>query len=219
MLCYKTEMRARQIRIFVPPNLDETCWVDTVVGCVIRPVVTSLEPHWFWFSRYEENKNDSGGDCDIRAIPEAFARDGFYRSVRFRFCVAEAVVEEFEKAALKLIDDAGWKVSGFLDYPYVDDLAADRFFGEPRNPARKKERAELMVRFLDASARLFFSALTGPDERGLYRLEHNDCYGSSFAATRHLFCNMTNAPTPVHLDSEGKWKPAPNGEVQILRRS
>ena len=33
---------------------------------------------------------------------------------------------------------------------------------------------------------------------------------------RHLFCNMTNAPTPVWVDENENVLPNPSGEVVIL---
>jgi len=212
------QMSERQIRIFVPPQLDGKYWVETVVGRVIGPVVEAFSPTWIWFSRYCEGEDASNVDCDITQIPRWFGPNGFYRSVRFRVSIPTAIQEKFEEATMATIDESGFKASGFLHYPYINDLGGDRFIAEPRTHERRKHRADLMVEFLNASAKLFLHALLGPDEQGLYRLEHNAdaSLGSSFGVIRHLFCNMTNAPTPVFLDKNGKVKAHPSDEVQVL---
>jgi hypothetical protein len=205
----------RQIRIFVLPEVDGNHWVETVVGRVIKPVVERHKPEWMWFSRYGEDKKGSSVDCDISKIPAHFCKNGLYRSVRFRACIDRGSQKEFEQETLERIHEAEFAVSGFIDYPYVDDLAHPRFLGEPRTPERKMCRAELMARYLDAGARLYFDALKGPDAGNFYELEPNENFGSSFEAMRHLFCNMTNAPTPVWVDGDGVVQPNPLGEVMV----
>jgi len=206
----------RQIRIFVPPELDPSCWVETVLGRVVKPVIGEFKPEWFWFSRYEEYEKQSQTDCDLSLIPASFRSEDIYRSVRFRVCVAVDTRQALEERTLELMSEAGYCASGFLDYAYIDDLAQPRFLGEPRTDERLVRRADLHARFLDATSRVFLDALLGPDEDGCYRVEENDCYGSSFSAMRHLFCNMTNAPTPVWVDENEVAQPNPSGEVVIL---
>ena len=205
----------RQIRIFVPPAADGNHWVETVVGRVIKPVVERHKPEWMWFSRYGEDKERSSVDCDISKIPTHFGKNGFYRSVRFRACIDRGSQKEFEQETLDRIREAEFAASGFIDYPYVDDLAHPRFLGEPRTPERKMCRAELMGRYLDAAARLYFDALKAPGAGNSYELEPNENFGSSFEGMRHLFCNMTNAPTPVFVNEDGAVQPNPSGEVVV----
>ena len=76
-------------------------------------------------------------------------------------------------------------------------------------------RAELMGRYLDAAARLYFDALKAPGAGYSYELEPNENFGSSFEGMRHLFCNMTNAPTPVFVNEDGAVQPNPSGEVVV----
>jgi hypothetical protein len=184
-------------------------------------MVESFHPDWIWFSRYEEGTEGSSYDCDLRKIPESFGPGGFYRSVRFRVSISPAIQQQFEQSTMAAIDSSGFKATGFLNYSHIDDLSGDRFLAEPRTEETKKRRAALIVRFLDASATLFMDAIIGPDEQGLYRLEQNAGarWGSSFLAIRHLFCNMTNAPTPVFINQQGEVQPHPSGEVQILIRT
>lgn len=192
--------------------------METVVGLVIKPVTETYSPGWIWFSRYEEEAEGSGSDCDLAEIPQSFGPGGIYRSIRFRLSVGDAAREQLEAATMEKIGQAGFEASGFLDYPYIDDLASDRFLAEPRTPERMRCRADLMARFLDASAKLFMDALTGPDANGLYHLESipRMLCASPFSATRHLLCNMTNAPTPVFIDQAGNILPHPSGEVQVV---
>ena len=206
----------RQIRIFVPPELDAACWVETVLGRVVKPVVEKYRTEWFWFSRYEEYERESRGDCDLSQIPETFRAEDIYRSVRFRVCIAAGTRPAMEEETTGLLEAAGFRASGFLDYPYVEDLAQPRFLGEPRTAERMKQRADLHARFLDATSRVFLDALQGPDKNDCYRVEENSHFGSSFQAMRHLFCNMTNAPTPVWVDENEVAQPNPSGEVVIL---
>jgi hypothetical protein len=205
----------RQIRIFVRANVEGDQWVENVVGRVIKPVVERHKPEWMWFSRYREGKQGSSVDCDISRIPDQFCTNGLYQSVRFRVCIDRGTQKRFEQEALQRIQEAEFAVSGFIDYPYVDDLAHPRFLGEPRTAERRLRRAELMARYLDASARLYFDALKGQDPANFYQLEANENFDSSFEAMRHLFCNMTNAPTPVWVNGNGVVQPNPLGEVLV----
>jgi len=206
----------RQIRIFVPPELDPACWVETVLGRVVKPVVEKHHPEWFWFSRYEEYERESRGDCELSMIPATFSAGDVYRSVRFRVCIPAEARAALEEETTGLLNAAGFRASGFLDYAYIDDLAQPRFLGEPRTAERMEQRANLHARFLDATSRVFLDALHGPDANGYYRVEDNAHFGSSFQAMRHLFCNMTNAPTPVWVDENEVAQPNPSGEVVIL---
>jgi len=207
---------ARQIRIFVPPETDATWWAENVMGHVIKPIVEKFNPAWFWFSRYEEYAEGSANDTDLTQIPGSFCKDGLYRSVRFRMHSTPETQCALEPATLALIADAGFRAAGFLDYDYIYDLASGRFLGEPRTAERLQRRADLHARFLDATSRVYLDALLGPDENNCFVPEPNSTYGSSFAAMRHLFCNMTNAPTPVWVDENENVLPNPSGEVVIL---
>jgi hypothetical protein len=208
----------RQVRIFVPPDLDNSCWVETVLGGVVWPVTKQFPPLWYWFSRYEEGRQGSNTDCDLASIPASFGVRDIFRSVRFRYAIPAGIREEFEAEASALISSSGFAASGCLDYPYIEDLASPRFLAEPRTPERQLSRADLHAAFLHATSRLFMDALTGPDDKGLYRAEHNalTLCNSSFSAVRHLFCNMTEAPTPIFVDEAGNIKPHPSGEIQIV---
>ena len=188
------------------------------MGQIIKPVVEEFNPVWISFFRYGQDRNGSGEDCDITQIPETFGSSGLYRSVRFRVKHTNDGGEAFEASVMKRIDESDFKASGFLDFPFVADFGSDRFIGEPRTTERKAHRAELIAEFLNVGAKLFLHALIGPNENGFFHLEENAHFGSSFEAIRHLFCNMTDAPTIVAVDSERRWLPNPIGEKQILIR-
>lgn len=193
----------RQTRIFVPPDgvFEGDSRVEAVLGTVVSPLIAAhAKLEWFWFSRYVSDRTDSG-DCEIAEIPAVFANDGPYRSVRLRYAVSVDERDAFEQRARGLIDDVGAKVSDFRDYPWVDDLGGDRFVGGDRSPERREFRANLVVRYLDALARLTLDCISGPDADGRYTFERNDNeqnpHGSSFESMHHLFCNMTDVPTFV----------------------
>jgi hypothetical protein len=215
----QTPLVQRQIRIFVPADLDNSCWVETVLGRVVKPVTEKFSPVWFWFSRYEEGRDGSNTDCEISKIPDSFrSAEDLYRSVRFRYCIPAAIQNNFEETTWSNMEASGFKASHFLNYPYIEDLASPRFLAEPRTEERQQRRADLHVSFLDATTKLFLDALTGPDDKGLYHVENNTkafC-NSSFTSVRHLLCNMTEAPTPIFVDEAGNILPHPSGEIQII---
>ena len=196
----------RQIRIFVLPTEPERTWYETVVGRIIKPAITEHPPDWFWFTRYGEGPSGSSGDTDLSVIPPECATgtgdSRFYRSVRFRVAIGDQRLGAIEEHVLRLVAANGYAVSSFVDYPWIDDLAQERFVAPPRTPARRQMRAELIAQFLGATSNLYLDALTGPDAQGQYRLEVNDVYqhwalGSTLEPVRHLFVNLTGAPTQV----------------------
>ncbi len=193
----------RQTRIFCPAAqpFDDGAWAETGLGTIVAPLVRA-QPRlaWFWFSRYVSDRGDSG-DCEIGQIPESFAMDGLYRSLRLRYAVSAQRRDEFERRALDLVEITGANVSDFRDYPWVDDLGGDRFIGADRSRVRRESRANLVARYLDALSRVTLDCLTGPNEEGRFAFEPNDNdqnpHGSSFESMHHLFCNMTDVPTFV----------------------
>src|SRR5437762_3777787 len=175
-------MLRQQTRIFVPPDApyDNANWAETVIGRIIRPVVQefpSLE--WFWFSRYGEDKQGSGGDCDIAAIPDAFATNGIYCSVRFRYSIPPADAPAFQQRCAELIVAAACRISDFRDYIYLDDLAWKRFLGGSYTPERREQRAIRMAEFLCATSRFVIDTLHGPDAAGRFTQETNDETGQN----------------------------------------
>ena len=200
--------------------------MENVVGRVIRPAIDGRTLVWLWFSRYGGGRDISLGDTDLSAIPDAFNHGTqeipSWRSVRFRIACDAALLPALEEAVIGLINSNDYWASSFLDYPWIDDLAADRFLGEPRTSARRVARAQLMGHFLGAAANLYLSALEGPDENLQFRQESNsDVYpwaaGSVFEPMRHLFVNMTGAPTQVAVEGQNV-QPHPLGERQVLFR-
>jgi hypothetical protein len=196
-------MIVRQTRIFVPntPPFDGDTWTESILGNVIAPLARehpSLQ--WFWFSRYVQPRADSG-DCDISEIPEKFAIDELFRSVRFRYAIPEEEGGGFEHRARELIDASGARISDFRRYDWVADLGGDRFVGQERSDSRRENRAELVANCLSTVCRLTLDCLRGPDQDGRYRFEENDSdqnpHGSTFESLHHLFCNITNVPTSV----------------------
>lgn len=201
-------MSTRQTRIFIPNALpfdNGEFWVETLVGNIITPLV---EPNpalqWFWFSRYAGTRIQDSGDCDMNAIPEVFAvgPSRIYRSLRFRYSVADGERDAFESQCRGLIDSAECCISDFRDYDLIGDLACARFLGGTNTPLRREARAELLAQFLCATCRLFMHTLEGPDANKRYRTElnserGNNPHGSTFESVHHLFCNIVEPPLHI----------------------
>jgi hypothetical protein len=206
-------MPMRQTRVFVRSDEPLDDWAETLIGRVFGPLTKEFADslHWFWFSRYGANADDSG-DCDISLIPEEYTRplaEGsgrFHRSMRLRFNVTDPEkCADFERRARELIEKDMYRISDFRDYDFVSDTGSNRFLGvENRGPGRAEQRAILAASFYWIVSKLAIDALVGPDERGRFRMETNDDLaqnprGSTFQSLLHLFCNITNAPTDVHV--------------------
>lgn len=200
-----------QTRIFIPPSppydTQET-WVETALGRIVRPLVeNSPELSWFWFSRYVNIRGGDVNDCEIAQVPDAFYENDFHRSLRFRFQVDAAALEQVKLLGDKLIHDAGCFISDWRLYDVVGDLGSNRILGERRDREHRQQRSEMVAQFYHSTARLMLDTLVGPDEEGRFRQEHNDQnrHGSSFETLHHVFCNITNVPTGVDLpDSSGR---------------
>jgi len=90
-------MGTGQTRVFVRSDEPQD-WAETLVGKVFRPLTAEFSEslQWFWFSQYGCPADDSV-DCDITQIPAEYKRDGFHRSMRFRFFVDDNRQAEFEQ--------------------------------------------------------------------------------------------------------------------------
>lgn len=205
-------MSVRQTRVFVQSNEPPEDWAETIIGRVFRPLITEFREslQWFWFSRYGAPADDSG-DCNIAQIPANYKQplqpggDGFHRSMRFRFSIDDERQEAFEQRGQELINAGGYCISDFRPYDYVADTGNHRFLGtENRHAGRSEQRAVLVTHFFSDISRLVIDALVGPNDQNRYQLESNDDQlqnqrGSTFQSLLHLFCNITNVPTDVHV--------------------
>jgi len=202
----------RQTRIFVPLTVpfDTVLWAETAIGGIIAPIVRgqwSME--WFWFSRYNCSAEADSGDCDISQIPAEFMlpQNHHFRSVRFRYAIAEGTRQDFEDQCQSSITSMGCRVSDFRDYDFLGDLGGDRHIGGVRTNPRRERRAQLVAELYQAVSRLVIDALVGPDPQGRYGVEQNDNpqnpLGSSFESLHHLFCNITDVPLRVLISQMG----------------
>ena len=205
-------MGIRQTRVFVLSTEPEDDWAETLIGRLFRPLAAEFaaDLDWFWFSRYGAPADDSG-DCDIDLIPTEYKRPlepggaEIHRSMRFRYAIADEQQESFEQRALQLIMEHSYRISDFRSYDFVGDTGNSRFLGnENRLPGRAQQRALLVTQLYMAISQLVIDALVGPDKDGRYRAETNDDAvqnpaGSTFQSLHHLFCNITNVPTDVHV--------------------
>lgn len=130
-----------------------------------------------------------------------------FRSLRFRYSVADQYCDDFETRARELISDQKCVISDFPPYNHIDDLGGDRFIGEERSDERRSERARLMEQYLFGVCKLFIHCLIGPDENRRYRLEeciHKENPNHSvFESIHHLFCSITDVPLRVLVSSDG----------------
>jgi hypothetical protein len=206
-------MPIRQTRVFVRSDEPMEDWAETLIGRVFRPLTTEFaDPlDWFWFSRYGGPADDSG-DCDVSRISEDYKRPPapggtpFHRSMRFRFKISDRdTATAFESRAEELIRGGGYRISDFRDYEFVGDTGNNRFLGvENRGAGRAEQRAQAVTSFYHVVSILVMDALVGPGQAGRFRMETNDELrenprGSTFQSLLHLFCNITNAPTDVHI--------------------
>ena len=213
----------RQVRIFALGTEPNPNWVENVVGRVIKPAIAAHATLWFWFSRYIQLRTESGEDTDLAAIPDAcnFLQGEriFLRSIRFRIAVDEAESPAFEERVMELIVANRYSASSFLDYDWIGDMAADRFLAPPRTQQRRQQRATLVAPFLNAAAHIYLDALKEADDHAQFHLETNEGYpfglGSSLEPLRHLFVNLTGAPTQIAIKA-GQIESHPLGEPQVV---
>lgn len=202
----------RQTRIFVPLIMpfDTTLWAETAIGGIISPILREeLDLEWFWFSRYNCPAEVDSGDCDINQIPPEFMlpQNHHFRSVRFRYSIAEGTRQAFEDQCQFRIRGMGCCVSDFRDYDFLGDLGGARHIGGKRTEPRREHRAQLVAELYQSISRLVIDALVGPDPQGRYGVEQNDNpqnpLGSSFESLHHLFCNITDVPLRVLISQMG----------------
>jgi hypothetical protein len=146
-----------------------------------------------------------------------------YKSVRFRYTVADERQSDLEDQCRRLINTAGCSISDFRDYPILEDLGGDRHLEEPRTAERRQRRAQLVVEDYCSIAKLILDALIGPDSDGRYCLPHHrdpdPQRETPFRVLHHVFCNATNVPlyiTTLHHVPGDSRRP-PQHEVQFLR--
>ena len=235
-------MTSRQARIFVPSTDALEGWLETLLGTVVKPVVSkySAQIEWFWFSRNcspIQGPAADLGDCDFSALPPNFKRPldaagpGMQRSMRFRYKLHLESTPQFEQDFTTLLSNHGYGCSGCLDYDFVEDLGGDRFTSTEHRPGNGRgERAQLVVHALMAVSRIVLHSLVGPDPAGRYGTETNDSAenpeGSSFESLHHMVCNITSPPLSATLcqDPSGAqlflgtaWSPPPTGMAPIAK--
>jgi len=214
------KMKYRQIRIFVLPA-EGPNWVESVVGKIIAPVVNTPHIHWFWFSRYGEDKGGSSEDCNLDHIPPEYNHDldpthnGLWRSIRFRYAVVAMRCSQVEKKILCLLAKSDYAASCCLPYHWSDDLASDRMLVPPHSRQRKLKRARGMAKALHGAAEVFIDCLQQAPS-GQFFQEKNSYiwgFGSSMEPLRHLLVNMTGAPTQVVVQSNPNNSLVPRGHL------
>ena len=158
-------MGIRQIRVFMQSSEPNEDGAETLIGKVFRPLALEFADSLDWFSRYGSPADDSG-DCDITLIPDEYKRplqpggNGFHRSLRFRYSIADDRQASFERRAQEIINRERYCVSDFRLYDYVADVGNNRFLGnENRQPGRSETRAMLVIQLYSAISRLVIDSL------------------------------------------------------------
>ena len=213
-------METWQTRIFVPRNdqFNNSLWAETILGLIIAPLVTKYSDSisWYWFTRYYCSSEMDADDCDITKIPSEFMdpQNNYYKSLRFRYAIAQDVKTSFESAADTLIKESGCAISDFREFDFIGNLGCDRHLEEPRTPARREERAHLVGEYYHSIAKLILHALK-PNSKGQYYLPHHidtdPKNETPFRVFHHIFCNSTDVPlyiTQIHLIPGGPRNPA-----------
>lgn len=169
-------------------------WTSTLLGRVVRPAVRSASGlDWFWFTFYGPKSEDE--DSEFLKLPREVRPGGKVRYLRLRWRTvdihAAAFIARIEAAA-----SAEGCAALTTKYSPADDVGSDRFALETTTADVRRERADLVTRFLHASALLVLHTLAGPDEGGRHHFEHNPNANasSSLFAPRHLFSNMGSLP-------------------------
>ncbi|MBN1364734.1 MAG: hypothetical protein JW976_08020 [Syntrophaceae bacterium] len=218
----------RQTRIFAPHEglFAHQLWAETVIGCIIKPVVTKFHDalEWHWFTRYIQPTDGDMDDCIFEQIPQTFVdpHNGIHKSIRFRYAVKDDTCATFEEECWQLIDNAGCAISDFRTFPILEDLGGDRHLEEPRTLERREKRAQLVVEFYHSIAELILDALIGPDVEGHFSLPHhqaNPAQETPFHAFHHVFCNASDVPLYVSAihNIPGNMQNRPRQEVQYYR--
>ncbi len=199
--------------------------MENLVGCILAPLVSQNNLTWFWFSRYVTDVSDSG-DCAIAQIPGdfVFSPGNFYKSLRFRFSIKTEAQDAFEANLTQAINDTGACISDIRDYELIDDVASDRFLGDPRSYERRQKRANLVVHHFLSTSRLFIDCIQGPNQHGYFFLESDpnsgqNPHGSIFESVHHIFCNQTDVPLSVLVSQTtvGTYWSPPQGQVDTIR--
>lgn len=205
-------MAIRQTRIYAPAKApyDSQFWAETMMARIIKPLVEQCsEISWFWFTRYaseEQDFADSNGD----AAPPAFFDHNNFRSLRFRFEVADSAIAVFENCGNELISREGCWNADWREYG-ISELCSNRFIGEERSNDRRKQRLVIVRDYVVSVSRLALHALVAADNQGRFRFEHNDDlenpHDSAFFSLHHLFCNPTEVILTALITNE-------NGGIQ-----
>jgi hypothetical protein len=203
---------AHQIQIFAPatdPYREN--WVEQILGTTVKPVYEQYpdDIRWMWVTRYVkpyDEEHPPGGS----PLPKTFRLGRYCRYIWFRVSVARDSRQEILSRALRLATDAGCHThpEGWIDFPIVADLGSNRFIRAQAVQHERARRAELVVRFVDATVKLMLDLLTKAED-GSWHFEPSthdqNPKGSVFESVHHLFCNATQVPTTVLLseaDSE-----------------
>jgi len=210
-------MAIRQTRIFADGGEPLADWAETLIGRVVRPLVSEFQEslRWFWFSRYVcivGMQGEDRGDCDFNMLPDNYkqafpgAKGPGHRSMRFRFEIADAAQADFEAHLQESVLKQGYAISDIRDFNEVGDLGGSRFLGvENQQPGHDIQRAKLVTHLLHAISELWIDALIGPDSSGRFHIEHNDNAqnpnNSTFESLHHLFCNITKVPVSILIST------------------
>ncbi len=206
-------MAIRQTRIYAPVNApyDSHVWAETMMARILRPLVDgSAQLKWVWFTRYSSNEPDFA-DSDSANAPAGYfdnndIRSLRFRSLRFRFEIADTDLAAFERQGRELIEREGCWIADWREYG-IEELCSNRFIGEDRSEDRRNERLRLVRLYVESVSRLMLHALVPADNEGRFRVENNDDkqnpHSSAFFSLHHLFCNTTDVMLTALISNDG----------------
>lgn len=200
---------AQALHIFVPSAQPMENWVEQILGTVVRPLNEEFNASigWMWVTRYIQGSDHLPITIKehflAQPIPNHFllSEPYSYRYIVFRLSVEGDKRQALHQMALQLTEAAGLYAVPWVDYDIVGDLGNDRFVHEGATEEERTLRAKLVANFIDATVRLMLNSLI--EENGQWKLESNthelNPDKSFFQSIHHLFCNLTNVPTFIHL--------------------
>jgi hypothetical protein len=147
-------------------------WVEQLLGTIIKPLVSEFQTglRWLWVTRYVHSEPPPG----ITLVPSELLYDGMHRYIMFRCSVKESIRAAPQARTIQHVTSSGAYAvpGGWSAYDVVGDLGSDRFVHEHATAMERRQRAQRIVTYMDATLHLMSDALI-EDSHGQWRLEPN----------------------------------------------
>ena len=194
----------QSLHIYYPPSHLHVNWGKEIIGKVIKPVVEGYAIRWLWITRYLQPV----ASTPHLTVPSEFqfvlpdAPDEPKAAfILFRLSIED---QSAHQRTIELGKAAGFFVSDWIEYDVVSDLGSNRFIHADANDAERFQRAHQIAMFMSAVATLLVYSLR--EENGQWEVESNNDRvqnpaNSFFQSVHHLFCNTTEVPLSVLVQS------------------